>query len=318
MALSNYSGVYNGRVLLQQRGTIGGLRYVFVKLQGGAKNDLVFPTTGCKLLNPFKGYGKFYASDLVEYRMGGIGYILKTYEAAKAYNGVEVVESAVATNGAENSGVTDVSVTAATFGTKVLVSGTYSFAFDTNWHLDGGLDNETLSEYGITLTGSAADGDTFSVVYVKPIPVDSYLFLKRDKYRHKPFVGDIIMKAPATLTGTGKAAAITAIEETTEGVYDVWKITLGTALDSMVLGDVLVEGTEVGSGKQALVTNPNMVLPWDLECLFEPATSDIDFDGARYMFSPVLSELAYLDRMSVLPESVKALNRSRVVGWFKI
>ena len=84
---NNRQGIYNGRVLVQQEGKIGGHRQVFVKLQGGAKNELVFPPLGCRLLNPFKGYGKFFAGDLVEYRFGsdnGTGLILKTYEVADA------------------------------------------------------------------------------------------------------------------------------------------------------------------------------------------------------------------------------------------
>lgn len=239
MGFSEYSGVYNDRVLIQRRGNIGGLRYVFVKLQG-SKNDLVAPSIGCILKNPFKGHAKFYAGDLVEYRTAsdensGIGYILKTYEVAKA-----------------------------------------------------------------------ATSDATEVLIV------------RNGYRHIPFVGDILMKAPATLTGTGAAADIVSVEATTDGGKDVWKVTFSGAIGVLAIGDVLVEAAEKGAGKKMLVQNPNMVLPWDMDCLFAPATGDDDFDGARYFFTPVLSELAYVDRMSPLPASVKALNTSRVVGWFKI
>ena len=79
-----------------------------------------------------------------------------------------VDESATAT--VTGTGVSAASVTAATFGTKVSnVDGTYEFAAEvadstTTWKLDGTA--VTLSDYGITPTGTAADGDKISVAYV--------------------------------------------------------------------------------------------------------------------------------------------------------
>lgn len=79
-----------------------------------------------------------------------------------------VNESATAT--VTGTGVTAASVTAATFGTKVSkADGTYEFVAGvedstTTWTLDGTA--VTLSDYGITPTGAAADGDKISVVYV--------------------------------------------------------------------------------------------------------------------------------------------------------
>lgn len=79
-----------------------------------------------------------------------------------------VNESATAT--VTGTGVSAASVTAATFGTKVgNVDGTYEFAAEvadsvTTWKLDGTA--VTLSDYGITPTGTAVDGDKISVAYV--------------------------------------------------------------------------------------------------------------------------------------------------------
>lgn len=79
-----------------------------------------------------------------------------------------VSESATAT--VTGTGVSAASVTAATFGTKVgNVDGTYEFAAEvadsvTTWKLDGTA--VTLSDYGITPTGTAVDGDKISVAYV--------------------------------------------------------------------------------------------------------------------------------------------------------
>lgn len=77
-------GYFAGRSLVQQSGTIGGSRHVFVKLDD-IKDDLVFPTFGGQIRNPFRGAAKIYAGDLMEFRTGDDGlkgeiYILKTYE----------------------------------------------------------------------------------------------------------------------------------------------------------------------------------------------------------------------------------------------
>lgn len=85
----NGSGFLPGRSLIQARGEIGGIRYVFVKLIGAAKDAFRTPTTGGKLLNPFKGPAKIYAGDFLEYDPGIYGNagatvkILKSYQCAR-------------------------------------------------------------------------------------------------------------------------------------------------------------------------------------------------------------------------------------------
>ena len=76
-------GAFRGRKLIQRRGEVGGAKSVFVKLQG-IKNELVYPTFGGRIMNPFKGAAKLFAGDLCEYRTNDNGvkpeiYILKTY-----------------------------------------------------------------------------------------------------------------------------------------------------------------------------------------------------------------------------------------------
>ena len=83
-----YYGVFRGRKTFQRSGTIGGARSVFVKLQGN-KNELVYPTFGGFIQNPFKGAGKFFAGDLVNYETDENGvnpkvYILKTFKVVSA------------------------------------------------------------------------------------------------------------------------------------------------------------------------------------------------------------------------------------------
>lgn len=84
MVNERMTGVFFGRTLVQQRGEIGGARSVFVKLQGN-KNELVFPTFGGRVMNPFKGQAKIYAGDLIEFKTDADGvkpevYLLKTYK----------------------------------------------------------------------------------------------------------------------------------------------------------------------------------------------------------------------------------------------
>lgn len=80
----NYVGYFRGRKTIQRSATVGGARSVFVKLQGN-KNELVYPTFGGYIKNPFKGAAKLFAGDLIEYRTDANGlnpeiYILKTYK----------------------------------------------------------------------------------------------------------------------------------------------------------------------------------------------------------------------------------------------
>lgn len=88
-----YVGVFRGRKTIQRRDSVGGARSVFVKLQGN-KNELVYPTFGGFIKNPFKGAAKMFAGDLMEYRTDANGvnpeiYILKTYLVVSA-NGATV------------------------------------------------------------------------------------------------------------------------------------------------------------------------------------------------------------------------------------
>ena len=234
------SGYLPGRALVQARGSIGGHRYVFVKLQMSGKDALVFPTTGCVIKNPFKGNARAFAGTLFEYNPDGTGYILKSYAVAKA-------------------------------------------------------------------TAEATDTD---------------IYLKRDGYSLIPFVGDILMVAPTTLTGKGTAVTVTAVKAETDATAgDVWKVTLSATLGALTTSSVLVEAKEAGASKEAMVTNPNSYLPCDFDFVFDPAASDNDFDGARYLITPALAlgdVLLYTDRMQPLSAALKGLNKSKVNGWFNI
>lgn len=238
------SGYLPGRALVQARGSIGGHRYVFVKLQMSGKDALVFPTSGGIVKNPFKGNARAFAGTLAEY---------------------------IPSNGSNGSEI------------------------------------RILKSYAVAKTSELSD---------------TVIYLKRDGYSLIPFVGDVLMVAPTTLVEKGTAVTVTAVEKTTDGTAgDVWKVTLSATLGALTTSSVLVEAKEAGSGKEAMVTNPNSYLPCDFDFVFDPAASEDDFDGARYLITPALAlgdVFLYEDRMQPLSAALKALNKSKVKGWFNI
>ena len=147
------------------------------------------------------------------------------------------------------------------------------------------------------------------------------VLIKRDGFRHIPFVGDILMVAPSTVSGTGTGVTVTAVESTkdsTEG--DVWKLTVSAAVTA-AKGAILVEADKAGAGAKGVVTNPNCYAPCDYDFIFAPASATDKFDGARYMLTPCLandSTVLYKAKMSPIPAGVLALNRSKVQGWFSL
>lgn len=235
----DFGGVFLGTAMRQTSVTFGGMRDVFVKLQG-VKNDLVFPTFGGQLKNPFPGFAKIFAGDLFEFRTDAKGenpeiYLLKTYEVAKATS-------------------------------------------------------------------------------------DTTVLIIRDGYRHIPFVGDKLMKAPEAFGTAGAAYTVTAVEEAVEGSENVWKLTLSGALGSLSDGDILVEADqENASSAKMLVQNVNAVAPCDYDIFNQPSTGKTDeFDKTRYYLTPALHATMYIERMSPVPELVKALNKSRINGWYEL
>lgn len=247
MATSVDYGYFRGRVLVQKNGSVGGHKSVFVKLRE-LHNELVYPTFGGIIMNPFKGRAKFFAGDLLEYRTNSDGvkpqiYLLKTFKVV------------------------------------------------------------------------SASGTTVNVA--------------RDGYKHKPFVGDILMKAPAIIGGTGTASVVNKVEVTTVTVsgevHDVYKLTMSATLGTLAADDILVEAEESGSNKAMLVKNINAVADCDADMMFDNVadtsligTNNEDYIDARYLYTPALGGLMYTHKMSPLPQCVLDLNRSNVNGWFKV
>lgn len=135
-----------------------------------------------------------------------------------------------------------------------------------------------------------------------------------DGYHHIPFVGDVLMKAPSTVSGTGTAATVTAVAKG-DGIYT---LTLSAAIGALAKDDILVEAVEAGSSKKMLVSNPNAFLPCDYDFFLTPQSGADDFDGARYSIAPALHGTAYISQMSPLPACVQKLNKSNINGWFAL
>lgn len=130
----NYVGYFRGRKTIQRSATVGGARSVFVKLQGN-KNELVYPTFGGYIKNPFKGPAKLFAGDLMEYRTDENGlnpeiYILKTYLVHSVegnvvnivndgYKHIPFVGDKLALTNAEGTAVETITVTSVAKGSGV-------------------------------------------------------------------------------------------------------------------------------------------------------------------------------------------------------
>lgn len=140
----------------------------------------------------------------------------------------------------------------------------------------------------------------------------------RNGFRHKPEVGNVLMKAPDTFDATGSGATVTAVKLTKAGNVDVWELTLSGAIGALADKDILVEGLAAAADTTMLVKNPNAVLPCDYDFKYTPAVDENDFDGARYYLTPTLHGLMYTYLMSPMPKVVLDLNKSRVDGWFEI
>lgn len=244
----NGGSVFNGAVLIQASGKIGGTKSVFVQLTGAAKDGLVYPTFGGKLLNPFKGPAKAFVGDIVEYTDG-----LGTGET-------------------------------------------------------GGASVKILKTYEVAVATSAA--------------TDTEIYIVRDGFKHVPFVGDNIMVGAKNFATKGTGVTVTAVEVTTNGDADVWKLTLSATLGALKAGDVLVEASAAGASVLPMVTNPNAYFPSDFDFGFTPRTTESDYTGgALYLVTPALahpSVILYKAKMSPIPPALLALNTARVASWFAL
>ena len=164
------------------------------------------------------------------------------------------------------------------------------------------------------------------------------VYIERDEFKHKPFVGDVLMVAPAVIGGTGTAVTVTAVSATTATIsgasVNVWQLTIKSAL-TITKGAIMVEAEEEGSNKKMLVQNINGVFDCDTD-FFEQdniddigvtrdqttneitAVTDADFYKARYQYTPALGGLIWIHKMSPMPQCVLDLNMCNVPNWYHV
>lgn len=165
------------------------------------------------------------------------------------------------------------------------------------------------------------------------VSASTTVYIERDEFKHKPFVGDVLMVEPDVIGGTGTGVTVTAVTATTTTVdsatVNVWQLTVSAALTADK-GKVLVEAEEAGSDKKMLVKNINGVFDCDADFVYDENVSDVantsgvvtdgmnDFYKARYQYTPALGGLMWIDKMSPLPQCVLDLNLCNVPGWYHI
>jgi hypothetical protein len=159
---------------------------------------------------------------------------------------------------------------------------------------------------------------TFEVA--KASSSETSFMVVRDGYHHIPCVGDVLMKAPDEIGGTGAAYAVTAVEATTDSEKNVWKITVGTTLGELEVGDVIVEAESANASGKMLVKAINGVAPCDYDLLITPmgtfaegTPNEVSIDIA-----PALHGTMYKHKMSPIPPCVDKLNKSRINGWYEV
>jgi len=143
--------------------------------------------------------------------------------------------------------ITKVEVTAATWKNKVSTSGTYAFKATvdtdtTTWKL--GTDAVNLSDYGITLTGTAANNDVITVTYTKDS--DAIALLEQ--------LSCLIAPANATLRGLKPTSFKTVDDPDVQGVIIQPKVNMGVRCLSGNSLKAVFSGDGFGSAAEALAS----------------------------------------------------------------
>lgn len=180
-----------------------------------------------------------------------------------------------------------------------------------------------LMEYRLDDKGENPKIYLLKTYKVQTMSTTTTVHIYRDDYSHIPFVGDVLMKAPATIVGTGKAYTVTAVEQSTNDGHNTWKLTFNKGIDSCFDGDVLVEAESVGESSKMVVKAINAVAANDYDFLVAPvatvgSSEDADFNNARYYLTPALGGLMYISKMSPMPKCVLDLNKCNIKGWFQV
>lgn len=133
-------------------------------------------------------------------------------------------------------------------------------------------------------------------------------------YEDAPEVGMIVMKAPASASGAGQSAKITAV------VYDKenekFTLTVDTAL-TVTTSDIIVEatGTAASASAKPLVDKVNMWIEKDTDLM---PTEGFGVINGKHYLSGVSGCAAYIGRMQPLPAYILSQNKSLIDGVFEL
>lgn len=171
------------------------------------------------------------------------------------------------------------------------------------------------------------------------VSASTTVYIARDEFKHKPFVGDVLMVAPDVIGGEGTAYKVTAVTATTTTISEqstpVWQLTMSAAM-TITKGAVLVEAEGFSEGtsatKKMLVKAINGVFDCDTDFYENDNESDVtptldgggnvtgytDWDKARYQYTPSLGGLMWIHKMSPMPQCVLDLNQCNVPNWYHV
>jgi len=201
-------------------------------------------------MNAFTGEKKTVA----DFQSGYVGWLdgMPLYEvlqqvkdATYYYLGLNTnSEGSISSSITTGAGLSALTVTKATFASKVNeVSGTYAFIHNgTGWQLNS--TNVTLSQYGISVTGTPASGDTLTVVYYD----DDHTIRLLEQ------LSAFIAPANATLRGLRPTSFKTVDDTDTQGVIIQPKVNMGVRCLSGNSLKAIFSGTDFASSTLALAS----------------------------------------------------------------
>lgn len=168
---------------------------------------------------------------------------------------------------------------------------------------------------GLIYEGDVAEFD-FSTKEAKHLKVfvvakavsdtDTKVMVKRGDFYHKLVAGLNLCPVPLTLstavTGVTVGTVTSEVDSTAGAVYS-FAIT-ADAFGELSVGDILLEAEASGTSV-LLLTNPNTIFKTDIYIDSVPATSDDDYEGARYPSALYNVATIYGANISALPTIIK-------------
>lgn len=337
---------FNVQTLFNTAQSYRGGKFVWVKNAGDSSRSTVL--NGNKILNPYKGVGYAYAADLFEYKLGGSGYLLKTFKVAApaaidattiyvngdGYSHVPEVGNILMKAGA----TADTKAQSATVTAVTWISSTERFAVVLDKALGvlttsdilveaataADITPETKGVYTFTMDTNAAAGDMLSLngqeyvfsaggtggTYAVGLSATATVANIKDAVAAQYAEHFTVVADAADLVFTQKVGGV--------GDMPVLLVTQAAEAGALVAS---IEETEAGvpqsGGALPLVTNPNSFV--EVDTLFVlPTDGSYGIDSVAYYINTIYKKEAFIARMQPLPAYVLGKNRSYIDGIFEL